>query len=176
LFVAQWLPMKGIEALRKAFIDLARRDPDLRLVCAGTLLSGDQVRAAFPEDVRARVSVIARVDQPGLVDLYRQADAFVFPSNYEGFGLALVEAMAARLPIVTTAVGVAADALVDRVSALFVPRRDAAALARAIDELRADAPLRSRLGEHAFVAAQKYREADHVRAWADALTSIDRVS
>ena len=176
LFVAQWLPMKGIEALRTAFVDLARRHADLTLVCAGTLLNAEDVLAAFPDDVRQRVTVLPRVDQPALTGLYRDADAFVFPSNYEGFGLALVEAMAARLPIVTTSVGVAADALEDRRSALVVPRRDPAAIVRAIDTLIADPRLRSQLGDGAYTAAQNYRESDRVRAWADALASIDRVS
>jgi glycosyltransferase involved in cell wall biosynthesis len=176
LFVAQWLPMKGIDALRAAFVELARRHPDLRLVCAGTLVSADDVRAGFPADVQPRVTVLPRVDQAALAALYRDADAFVFPSSYEGFGLALVEAMAARLPIVTTGVGVAADALADRESALVVPRRDPAAIVRAVEMLIADDRLRSRLGEGAHAAAARYREADRVRAWADALSAIDRIS
>jgi glycosyltransferase involved in cell wall biosynthesis len=176
LFLAQWLPMKGIDALRAAFVALAGRHPDLRLVCAGTLRSADEVRAGFPSAVQPRVTVLPRVEQSALVTLYRDADAFVFPSNYEGFGLAVVEAMAARLPIVTTSVGVAADALVDGESALVVPRRDPAAIVRAVEALIADDRLRSRLGEGAHSAAQRYREADRVRAWADALAAIDRVS
>ena len=104
LFVAQWLPMKGIDALATAFTALARRHDALRLVCAGTLMTAERVLSSFPEDVRTRVSVLPRVDQSRLAGLYRDADGFVFPSSYEGFGLALVEAMAAGLPIVTTPV------------------------------------------------------------------------
>jgi len=176
LFLAQWLPMKGIDALRAAFIELARRHEDLRLVCAGTLAPAADVLSAFPADVRSRVTVAPRVDQGALIAMYRDADAFVFPSSYEGFGLALVEAMAARLPIVTTPVGVAADALTDRRNALFVPPRDSAAIVNAVETLIRDPTLRSDLGEAAGVAAGSYREADRVREWADALTTIDRVS
>jgi glycosyltransferase involved in cell wall biosynthesis len=176
LFLAQWLPMKGIEALRTAFIELARRHDDLRLVCAGTLAATADVLSAFPADVRPRVTVAPRVDQAALTGLYRDADAFVFPSSYEGFGLALVEAMAARLPIVTTPVGVAADALTDRRTALFVPPRDGGAIVDAVETLIRDPTLRSDLGEAAGMAARSYREADRVREWADALTTIDRVS
>lgn len=176
LFVAQWLPMKGIDALRDAFTRLARHHDDLRLVCAGTLMPAAQVLSSFPSDVQPRITVLPRVDRTRLAALYRDADAFLFPSSYEGFGLALVEAMASRLPIVTTRVGVAADALTDRRSAMFVPPRDAAALAAAVEELIGNPPLRAQLGEHAHAIAQSYREADRVRHWADALTTIDRVS
>ena len=175
LFVAQWLPMKGIDALRAAFGELAHRHPDLQLVCAGTLVPAEQVLGAFPSNVRARVTVVPRVDHDALAALYRDADVFVFPSSYEGFGLALVEAMAARLPIVTTPVGVAVDALTDRRSALFVPPRDGAAIVEAVETLIRDPALRSDLGEAAAAAARPYREADCVRQWADALTTIDRV-
>ena len=74
-------------------------------------------------EVRSRVRVVPRLDRLALVDLYREADIMVAPSLYEGFGVALVEAMAARLPIVTTRVGVAGDALTDGESALVIPTR-----------------------------------------------------
>jgi glycosyltransferase involved in cell wall biosynthesis len=176
LFVAQWLPMKGIEALQTAFVDLARRHADLRLICAGTLVAAEQILGSFPADVQPRVTVLPRVDHDALAALYRDADAFLFPSSYEGFGLALVEAMAARLPIVTTAVGVAIDALADRRSALFVPPRNGRAIVEAVDALIGDLALRVDLGEAAAAAARSYREVDRVRHWADALTAIDRVS
>jgi glycosyltransferase involved in cell wall biosynthesis len=172
LFVAQWLAMKGTEALCAAFTTLARRHSSLRLICAGTLASAETVSAAFPEDVRSRVVVVPRVDRVGLAALYRDADLFVFPSNYEGFGVALVEAMAARLPIVTTPVGVAADALADGESALIVPKRDPAAIVAAVERLIADDGLRSRLGAAAFAAAARYREEDRIREWADAILAI----
>jgi glycosyltransferase involved in cell wall biosynthesis len=84
--------------------------------------------------------------------------------------------MAAGLPIVTTRVGVAADALTDRRSALFIPLRDGDALAAAVEELIGNLVLRAQLGEQAHTVAHSYREADRVRHWADALTTIDRVS
>ncbi len=174
LCVAQWLPIKGIQTLRTAFTDLARRHPQLELVCAGTLFAAADVLSTFPPDVQPRVTVYPRVDYARLVDIYRSADIFVFPSNYEGFGVAVLEAMAARLPIVATATGVAGDALTDRVSALIVARRDAAALSRAIDELMASEALRSRIAAGAREAAESYREAARIAEWADALTRFDR--
>jgi glycosyltransferase involved in cell wall biosynthesis len=176
LFVGQWLPMKGAGYLRGAFTWLARRHPDLHLVCVGTLADRPVVLDGFPLDVQERVTVLPRVDQAALPAIYRDADLFVFPSSYDGFGLALVEAMAARLPIVTTAVGVASDALRHGESALVVPKRDAPALAEAVDRLIDDGDLRQRLGAAAQQTARNYRERDCVRAWAHALTSADRLS
>ena len=149
LFVGQWLPMKGVAYLREAFTEIAHLHPDVRLVCAGTLAPAEAVLAGFAPVVRPRISVIPRLARLDLVELYRQADIMIAPSLYEGFGVALVEAMAARLPIVTTRVGVAADALTDGESALIIPTRHAQAIAREVERLLADDGLRERLGEAA---------------------------
>jgi glycosyltransferase involved in cell wall biosynthesis len=169
LFVAQWLPMKGTDTLHRSFTALARRHPDLELTCAGTLAGAADVLSSFPDDVRGRVKVLPRVDRDQLARLYAHADAFVFPSSYEGFGVALVEAMAARLPIVSTPVGVALDALRDGDSALIIPKHDPNALAAAVERLIADDGLRRKVGEGAYTRAHAYRENDRLREWADTL-------
>ena len=157
LFVGQWLPMKGIAHLRDAAVTLLRGDPALRLVCAGTLVSAQFVLPDFPTELQARVVVMPRVEQGALADLYRDADVFVFPSLYEGFSRAILEAMAGRLAIVTTAVGVAADALRDEENALIVPKRSAAAIVAAVRRLQLDTALAARLGAAAAAAAGEYR-------------------
>jgi glycosyltransferase involved in cell wall biosynthesis len=159
LFVGQWLPMKGIRYLRDAAAILLRKDVTMRLTCAGTLASADTVLAEFPPDVRDRVTVFPRLDQTALAGCYRDADAFVFPSLYEGFSRAIVEAMASRLPIVSTEVGVAADALRHEESVLFVPKRSATAIVSAVARLRADPALATRLGTAAAAAADAYTQA-----------------
>ncbi len=167
LFLGQWLPMKGIRYLREAAITLLREDPVMRLTCAGTLAPAVTVLAGFPRDIHDRITVLPRVDQAGLAPLYRDADAFVFPSLYEGFSLAILEAMAARLPIVTTGVGVAADALRHEQSALLVPKRSAAAIVSAVRRLQSDPDLAARLGAAAADAAEPYRLENVVRQTVD---------
>lgn len=174
LFVGQWLPMKGATYLRDGFVELAHRHADVQLICAGTLTSAEAVLADFPPVVRSRVQVVPRLARLALVDLYRDADIMVAPSLYEGFGVALVEAMAARLPIVTTRVGVAADALTDGESALIIPTRHAPSIVREVDRLLADPALRERLGEAAGDVAQHYREAAAVTDLADRLMRVAR--
>ncbi len=172
LFVGQWLPMKGVTYLRDAFGEIAHRHPDVSLICAGTLAPAERVLADFDAGVRSRVRVVPRLDRLALVDLYREADIMVAPSLYEGFGVALVEAMAARLPIVTTRVGVAADALTDGESALVIPTRHAHAIVGEVERLIADASLRERLGEAAADVALHYRSSVAVTALADRVLRV----
>ena len=156
LFVGQWIPRKGYAYLVEAFERLAGEHSDLELHCVGTLADPDAVRASFSPAARDRVHVVPQVPYEQLVEHYRAADVFVFPSLIDGFGLALLEAMATGLPIVTTRSGWAQDALAEGRSALFVPKRDAAAIAAAVGRLLDDAALRSALGGAAQVAARAY--------------------
>lgn len=160
LFVGQWLPMKGIRYLREAVTALLRENPAMRVTCAGTLLPDDSVKAEFPPQVHDRIAVFPRVDQAELTKLYCDADVFVFPSLYEGFSRAILEAMASGLPIVCTPVGVAADALKHEESALFLPKRSAAAIVAAIQRLRDSPSLAARLGNAARTVASSYTVAD----------------
>jgi glycosyltransferase involved in cell wall biosynthesis len=157
LFVGQWLPMKGIRYLRDAAVTLLQGDPSMRLVCAGTLTAEPAVLADFPTELHRRVVVRPRVEPAALAGLYREADVFVFPSLYEAFSRAVAEAMASRLPIVTTAVGVAADALRNEESALIVPRRSAGAIVDGVRRLKEDAGFAARLADAAAAAAERYR-------------------
>lgn len=157
LFLGQWLAPKGTAELVTAFEALAGRHEQLVLICLGVRTPAEQVLSGFRPEFRSRVRVIETASREEIATELAGADLFVLPSHYEGFGLALLEAMASALPIVTTAVGVAADALEHERDALVVPRGDPKALEEAIGRLLSDAPLRERLGTAAAVAAGTYR-------------------
>jgi L-malate glycosyltransferase len=125
-------------------------------VCAGTLVGERQVQSEFALELRQQVRVLPRVDQATLAELYRDADVFIFPSLYEGFSRAIVEAMASRLPIVCTQVGVAGDVLRHEENALIVPKHDAGALVAAVTRLRSNPELSQRLADAAAVVARDY--------------------
>ncbi len=156
LFVGQWLPTKGTSDLVAAFAALAPSRLRLQLACVGTLVDGDRVRGDFPAALRSRVDVFPRVERAGLVEHYRRADIFVFPTLFEGFSRALVEAMASGLAIVTTPAGAAPEILTDGVDALLVPKRDAGALAAAVGRVLEDPSLRARLGAAAQARAREF--------------------
>jgi glycosyltransferase involved in cell wall biosynthesis len=80
---------------------------------------------------------------------YHEAGVFVFPSHYEGFPIAMLEATAAGLPCVATDVGGVADILDGGRTGLIVPAKTPSALAAAIRKLVSDTPLRQSLGTSA---------------------------
>lgn len=99
----------------------------------------------------------ARNDVP---DLLAAMDVFVLPSRTEGYSLALVEASAAALPIIATAVGGNAEIVQDGVTGLIIPAGDDERLLAAMRELALDGPRRASLGAQA-------------RAWALREGSLD---
>lgn len=96
-------------------------------------------------------------------------DVFVLSSRYESHPLALLEAMAARLPMVATAVGGVPEIVRDGIDGVLVPPNDPAAAANAVQRLLADPDTASRLAssarrryEHAFTPGPSARETEHL--------------
>jgi glycosyltransferase involved in cell wall biosynthesis len=89
--------------------------------------------------------LLGRPDPAALHRLYRAADALVFPSRYEGFGLPPLEAMSAGCPVITTDVPVVNESVRDGENGLLAPYDDPQGLATAILRLLDDPALRERL-------------------------------
>jgi glycosyltransferase involved in cell wall biosynthesis len=104
LFVGTLEPRKNLVRLIRAYRRLAGRGAPHRLVLAGPI--GWQPQALLRElsyDAPGEVVMTGQVGLPELDALYRGADAFVYPSLYEGFGLPVIEAMARGVPAVVAA-------------------------------------------------------------------------
>ncbi|MEO5824822.1 MAG: glycosyltransferase [Gemmatimonadales bacterium] len=131
-------PVKGHRHLIDAVPMIVARHPEFRLAIVGD--------GSERESLTARVHALG-VDQSvdflgmrdDVQDLMPRAAMFILPSVSEGVSLTLLEAMAAGLPIVATAVGGTPEVVSDRQSALLVPPADAPALANAVSAL-IDAP------------------------------------
>jgi glycosyltransferase involved in cell wall biosynthesis len=154
LFLGQWQEGKGTRYLAAAAGALLPRHNDLVLWCLGTRTPAERVLRDFPAAVRAQVRVVPEADREGVRAHLLDADVFILPSLFEGASLALLEAMAAGLPIVTTPVGSARDLLQDGASALFVPVADSLALERAVEMLLQKPEQACRLGAKARRAAE----------------------
>lgn len=91
-----------------------------------------------------------------LEDVFANSDVLVLPSWAEGLPNAMIEAMAAKLAVVVSAVGNVPDVVTDGREALLVPPQDVPALTEALDRVIGDAGLRSRMGDAAFSLASSH--------------------
>ena len=138
---------KGFDVLIEALAGAA--DVDLLLVGGGEC-EGELRALAAQRGVGGRIAFAGELDDDALAAAYESADAFVLPSRDRGeaFGLVLLEAMRAGLPVIASAIdgsGVG-EVVVEDETGLLVPPGDAAALAGAVARLRGDDALRRRLG------------------------------
>lgn len=133
---------KGLPMLLEVWERLALRYPDACLVLVGAEdCSFDACETELREYVRGHgiADRVIFVGQVGNVSDYLHAsDLFVLPSRSEGFGLSLIEAMAAGLPCVSTAVGVAPELIRHGTSGWIVPVDDAEALRLSLEEALAE--------------------------------------
>jgi glycosyltransferase involved in cell wall biosynthesis len=157
LFLSRINPVKGLDQLLEAFGHLHRTRPAALLIIAG---NGDPNYAKTLEAQATSLGVANAVLWVGFLDgvdklsAFAAAHAFVLPSRSESFGLALIEAMAAGVPCVTTH-GVAVSEDISAHEAGLVVTGEARPLAEALDRLLRDAMLGHRLAANARALAVK---------------------
>lgn len=151
LFVGRWASNKGLLELVDAFAAVRREAPDAHLVLVG-------------EDGGMRSAVEARSRSVGVEDhlhavghleddrwitaAYREARLTVLPSEYEAFGLVLLESLAQGTPVVASRVGGIPEVVEDGKAGLLVPPKSPGDLATAIGRLWHDPALARRFGEY----------------------------
>ncbi len=142
LAVCRLAPQKGLETAVRALAEL----PDATL-----LVLGDGPDRAALEGLADSLGVRNRLVLPGRVGdvaaLYRRATVVVHPARWEGFGLAMLEAMLAGKPVVAARAGSAPELVVDGETGALVPVDDATALADAVRAILADPARAEALGQ-----------------------------
>ncbi|MBM4268628.1 MAG: glycosyltransferase family 4 protein [Deltaproteobacteria bacterium] len=163
LFVGQVGQRKGISYLLEAMRRLGSHPVELTI--AGEVMgSAPGLREACSE----RVHLAGRVAERELARLFASADVFVLPSLVEGFGLVLLEAMAAGLPILATPHSAAPDLVEEGGDGFVVPVRDPDAIAERLALLASDPALLRRMKRAARAKAELFPWSRYERAVVEA--------
>lgn len=147
-YVGQLERIKGVEYLLRAI-------HAIRLSKAKTVLIGDGRERKFLTELTEELGItgdvrfMGNIPHPEVLSILQSSDIFISPSISDGLGIALLEAMAAGLPVIATAVGGRCEAIRNMETGILVPAADAAALGRAILDLAESPQLRKNLGEGA---------------------------
>jgi glycosyltransferase-like protein len=173
-------PRKGSDTLMAAIAELrcSGRQPVLAVVGGHSFQDyreyRDRVLSSLPglglrlDDDVVLLGTVADAELPGW---YAAADVLAFPSTKEGWGLAVLEAMSAGLPVVASDLPVFREYLRPGQDALMVPMGDAAALAAALGTVLDDAALADRLRAAGYEVCARFTwarcAAEHQRVYAD---------
>ena len=174
--VGRAIPEKGHACLVDAVPAILEQHPNVQFLIVG---EGGQ-RAALERQVagapyRDRICFAgARADVPEMLSLM---DVFVFPSLSEGFGIAVIEAMTSRLPVIASNIRPLSDIVVAGETGLLVEPGDSGALAAAVNRLAGDAGLRRKLGEAGRARVERrYTDRHMVRAHEELYVDLYRAA
>jgi glycosyltransferase involved in cell wall biosynthesis len=145
LAVGRLIAQKDHETLLRAFALVREREPEARLAILGS--------GPLEAETRALVETLGLGDAvtlPGrteIRDWLERADVFVHTSRWEGFGIVLLEAMLASLPVVATRVSAVPEVAVDGETGVLVDAGDVEGVARELAAVLGDPELAKRLGQ-----------------------------
>jgi glycosyltransferase involved in cell wall biosynthesis len=156
LCVSTLHPHKNIERLVDAFAAFRVRRPEYRLILAGMHgFHGDAVKRRIQHHgLESQITVTGWIPRPEILELYSRAQFAVFPSTFEGFGIPVVEAMAAGVPLITSDIRPMKDAAGG--TALLFPPGDTQALTSAMEQFAASATLRASYASRARRRAARF--------------------
>jgi glycosyltransferase involved in cell wall biosynthesis len=159
------VPQKGFDLLLDAFARVAGRHPEWSVKILGDGPQRDQIeRQAASLGLKERVRFAGAVRDP-FAEL-RAADLFVFSSRFEGFGLALLEAMACGLPVISfDCPSGPRDMIRNGVDGVLVKPQDVASLAAAMDQLMSDQQERERLADRAPEVMERFSKKEILTLW-----------
>jgi glycosyltransferase involved in cell wall biosynthesis len=133
LFVGRLVPEKGLDVLIAALPNILSSGINAKIVVVGEGPQREQYqRMANDYGLAHKILFLGYIDDWTLRALYRVADVTVVPSKFEPFGIVALEAMAARCPLVVSAVGGLNEIIDHEGTGLKVPINDSDALARSV--------------------------------------------
>jgi glycosyltransferase involved in cell wall biosynthesis len=158
LFVGGDFRRKGGDILLQAF------RKELKGRCELDIVTREEVETSPGEGIRVHHGLTSNA--PALLDLYANADMFVFPTLGDCLPIAVMEAMASGLPVVSTCVGAISEEVEDGRTGFLTPPGDAMKLAELVARLAGDRELRHAMGvagrraaEERFDGEKNYRQA-----------------
>lgn len=171
--IGDFAPIKGQEDFIRAAAIIAARQGDVHFVIAGEDKSRTGENRTRIEELISQLRLTGRIHLTGWLDdvkpLLRALDLFVSPSRSESFGLAMIEAMASRVPVIATKFEGALEIIEDDVTGKLVPIGDVELLAETICDLLFNAEERERLSARALKSVQQKFSLDRM---VDAIESL----
>ncbi len=155
LFVGRLSKQKNAQLLLRATPTILQRFPATLFLVVGDGPERTRLQGLVNKlEIGDNVIFEGKVTNELLPAYYRLCDIFVFPSNYEGWGMVAIEAMFCQKPVVMTDVGCAGEAVIDGKNGFVVLVSDVNALAQKIIYLLENAELRAEMGKNGYEYAK----------------------
>jgi len=161
-FVGRLHPVKGVDILIRAFAGLLKQSPRYSLV-----LAGDGPQREYLEALTSQLGIANRVRFLGMLEDIPQImaafDVGVVPSRQESFGIALIELMSMKIPVISSGREGLAELVEDKITGLVVRDNNMDEIRLCIQRLAEDECLRNRLAEAAYTFSEKFKPEEQVK-------------
>ncbi|MCX6779471.1 MAG: glycosyltransferase family 4 protein [Candidatus Magasanikbacteria bacterium] len=160
--IANFYKTKGLNILIESFKKFIKTNPNSKLIIIG---DGPERNSLAKQIQRNNLNqqVILTGTLPNAHQYLKALDIFVLSSIKEGFPYAILEAMAAQVPIITTSVGSIPEILKNEENALIIQPSNSSDLASSLDKLIKNPQLAQKLSEHAHQTVKRFNLADTIQ-------------
>lgn len=158
LTIGRFNEVKGFDLLIESFAVVARRHPDIRLVIFGEGCGISSILShSLSNDLKGRISFVTTgSDEKKKWDLLNQCELYVCSSRMEGFGMAVLEAMACSKPVVAFNVGGLPDLIENGKNGILVPPYDTTSMAESINSILSNPVLAKEMAEESGKQAARF--------------------
>lgn len=173
LFCGQMIERKGVDLLLKAFEQVIQSGLWARLLLVGREAELPQMMQKLMPEVKQQIEFAGFQAPDDLPTFFQQADIFVLPSRYDGWGVVVNQALGAGLPIICSdAVGAAHDLIEPGVNGSIVPSGDANALTNALTQYLKYPDMLQAASQASLMQANQWTPAKGAQRWVEVLKSI----
>ncbi len=128
------------------------------------------MKYASENNIESRLLIFNDIPFLDLPAIYQQADIFIYPSLFEGFGIPIIEALVSRLPVITSIGGCFPEA--GGPSTIYINPEDPDELAEAIKRILNDTSLRMKMAEKGFEYARRFGAKNIAKDYLEAYQSV----
>lgn len=153
VFVGRDWDSKGGASLFRVFLRLRESHPTLSLAIVGPKSRPSETENLAGVDFFGYLDKADPAQRQQLADVYASATIFALPTLYDSFGIAVLEAMSHRLPIILTNIGALPEIVLDGETGVLIPPGDDAALEAALQVLLSDSQRAKQMGEAGYERA-----------------------
>lgn len=156
LYVGQYAFVKAPMILGQVVSRLLRKFPDAEFTWVCAVQHHGEAKKHFSSDILSRIKLLDWMEQEKLIDVYDRHGVFLFPSFFEGFGKAFLEAMSRGMVVIAAKNGGMKDVISDSLDGFLVETGNIEDMTRAASGVMNDVDLATKLSYNAIIKAQAF--------------------